>query len=68
MEVIFFNWFDIGISFNDFNVSLLEIIWDESTTNLQGVKFLCWMDERNVRIQGFALFPLLDPPPPELLQ
>ena len=41
----------IRISFKDPPFSLAQDIWDESTTNLLGFKFLCWMEERYASIQ-----------------
>ena len=40
------SWFDTIISFNDPKFSPLKVIWDESARNLEGVMFLCWMNER----------------------
>ena len=48
MEVIVFGVFDIRISYKKTRLSLVQIILDELTTNQQGVKFLCWVDEKYV--------------------
>ena len=33
--------FETMITFKKFRISLVQVIWDEPTTNLHGIKFLC---------------------------
>ena len=51
----FFLCFDIIISFKDPHISLvLEVIWDDSTTNLKGVNSFRWMDEGYTHVIFFV--------------
>ena len=46
IAAIFFNDLTLELVLR-ISISLVHVIWNESTTNLHGVKFfLCWMDER----------------------
>ena len=45
---------------NKTRISLVQLIWDESATNLQGVKYLCWMDKGYAHLREFSLASCLD--------
>jgi hypothetical protein len=49
--IIIFSHVDIGILFLKTPYESSSSQWDELGTNLQGVKFLCWMDERCTHMQ-----------------
>ena len=52
-EVTFFDYSNTRISLKDHEWMVLRIIWGDSTTNLKGSNFLCWMGERYVCIRSF---------------
>ena len=49
-----YSWFDIGISLKRPWISVLEVTWDEPTTNLKGVQ-VSMLDGWGVRLYTLVL-------------
>lgn len=56
-DIINFNWCDIQISSIDPKMKfIVDVIWDKSAIDMEGVRFVCWMNERYGCIIQFYFF------------